>query len=80
MEIRFVFSAHRLVLIYICTKFHENILNSSRADKIFIGKSSKGYNFIKNITGVTVLFHCILSDDDIFVQSSMKILSTVLKL
>ena len=27
VELRFLFSAHRLMMIYICTKFHENILD-----------------------------------------------------
>ena len=26
----FLFCAHRLIMVYICTKFHENILNSIR--------------------------------------------------
>ena len=30
MELRFLFSAHRLMTVYICTKFHENILNGIR--------------------------------------------------
>ena len=37
--VTFLFSAHRLMMVYICTKFHENILNgikSYRADTIFI--------------------------------------------
>ena len=27
VEFRFFFSAHRLIVVYICTNFHENILN-----------------------------------------------------
>ena len=30
MELWFLFSAHRLMMVYICTKFHENILNGIR--------------------------------------------------
>ena len=30
MELRFFFSTHRLIVVYICTKFHENILNGIR--------------------------------------------------
>ena len=26
-RVSYLFSAHRLVMVYICTKFHENILN-----------------------------------------------------
>ena len=48
---------------------------------IFIGIISKGHNSIKNVDGVMVLILCTLSDDGfIFVQSFMKIFSTVLKL
>ena len=27
MELQFLFSAHRLITVYICTKYHENILD-----------------------------------------------------
>ena len=27
VELKFLFSAHRLLIVYICTKYHENILN-----------------------------------------------------
>ena len=59
MELRFLFSAHRLMVVYICTKFHENILNGIkvRADMIFIGKISKGRNSI---------FLCTSSDDGLY--------------
>ena len=30
MEYKFLFSAHRLIMVYICTTFHENILNGIR--------------------------------------------------
>ena len=30
VELRFLFSAHRLIEVYICTKFHENILDGIR--------------------------------------------------
>ena len=30
VECRFLFSAHRLMMVYIFTKFHENILNGNR--------------------------------------------------
>ena len=29
-ELRFLFSARRLMLIYICTKFHKNILDGMK--------------------------------------------------
>ena len=43
---------------YICTKFHENILDGYRANTIYIAKISKGHNYVENVVGVTVLFLC----------------------
>ena len=57
------------MLLYICTKFHEHILDCIklyRADTIFIGKISMGYNSVKNLDGVSVLVLCTLSDDDLY--------------
>ena len=53
-----LFSAHRLMMVYICTKFHENILDGYRANTIYIAKISKGHNSVENVVGVTVLFLC----------------------
>ena len=33
---------------------------------IFIGKISKGHNYIKSVSRVTVLFLCTSSDDDLY--------------
>ena len=30
VELRFLFSAHCLMVVYICTKFHENILEDTK--------------------------------------------------
>ena len=55
-------SAHRLVMLYISTKFHEIILNGikviERADTISIPKITKGNNSAKNVGGVTVVYLC----------------------
>ena len=62
-------SYNALYLVYICTKFHENILDGVKAieqDTIPIGKISKGHNSVKNIGGVTVLVFCTLSDDGLY--------------
>ena len=58
MELGFLFSAYRLMMVYICTKFHENILDSYRANTIYTAKISKGHNSVENVVGVTVLFLC----------------------
>ena len=58
MELGFLFSAHSLMMVYICTKFHENILDGYRANTIYIAKISKGHNSVENVVGVTILFLC----------------------
>ena len=60
MELRFLFSAHRLMVVYICTKFHENILNGIkvRADMIFMGKISKGHNSISSAHHLMMVYIC----------------------
>ena len=50
-------SACRLVMIYICAKFHEIILNGIRVierTRFLYGKITKGNNAAKNVGGVTV--------------------------
>ena len=44
------------MIVYICTKFHENILDGYRANTIYIAKISKGHNSVENVVGVTVHF------------------------
>ena len=47
------------MIVYICTKFHENILGSMKIierTRFFILKNSKEHNSVKNVGGVTVLF------------------------
>ena len=57
-----MFSAHRLMVVYISTKFHE----INRADTIFIAKNSKGHNSVKNVGGVSVLVLCTSSDSGLY--------------
>ena len=56
------------MVVYISTKFHENILDgiSYRADTIFIRKISKGHNSEKNVGGESVLVLCTSSDDGLY--------------
>ena len=58
MELQFFFSARHLMVVCICTKFHENILNGI--------KISKGHNSIKNVGGDMIHFLCTLSDDGLY--------------
>ena len=66
MELRFLFSAHGLMVVYICIKFQENMwVLSCNMDMIFILIISKGHNSTKNVGGVMFLFVCTSSDDDL---------------
>ena len=85
VELQFFFSAHRLMVIYICTKFLENILDSISysLDMIFRWKISKGHNSVKNVGGVSFFVLLILHIVwwwFIFVPSFMKISWTVSEL
>ena len=64
MELQFLFSAHRLIMVYISTKFRENILNglSYGADTISILFITKGRNSVNIARGITVLVLCTSSD------------------
>ena len=59
------FSAYCLMMLYICIKFHENILKGVRVIEgllfLFSGFST-GHNSVKNVGGVTVLDLFISSD------------------
>ena len=69
MELRLFFSAHRLMMAYICTKFHENILDGIKVierTRFSEEKKSKGHNSVKNVNGVSVLVLYTSSDDDLY--------------
>ena len=54
------------MVVYICTKFHENILNGIKVNTDFhVGKISKEHNSI-NIGRVMILFLCTLSDGGVY--------------
>ena len=62
-----LFSAHRLIMLYIRTKFCENI---SKGFKV-IAKTpfplfAKGHNSIKYVGGVMVLILCMSFDDALY--------------
>ena len=50
------------MMVYICTKFHENILDGSKERTNFHGKNFKGGNSVKNVGGVMFFFsaHCLM--------------------
>ena len=69
MELRFLFSAHRL-MVYICTKFHKKILEGIKViERTQFSKISKGHNSIKNVNGIMVLFLCTSSDDSLYLYT-----------
>ena len=68
------FSTHHLVALYICTKFHENILDCikvvERTNVSFEKKQSKGHDSVKNVVGVMVLFLCTTPDGGLYLYKS----------
>ena len=59
-------SACRLVMLYICAKFNEIILNGIEVDTISIRKITKGNNSAQNVGGVTVVYLCTSSGHAIY--------------
>ena len=57
------------MMVYICTRYQENILDGMKViewTQFFIGKISKGHNSLKNVGRVTVLVLCTSSDDGLY--------------
>ena len=53
------------MVIFICTKFHKNILDGIKViewARFSYEKFKKGHKSVKNVGGVTVLFLCTSSD------------------
>ena len=63
------FSAHCLMVVYVSTQFHENILNGIKfieRTRFSYQKFQKGHNSIKYVGGVRVLVLCTSSDDGLY--------------
>ena len=74
-ELRFLFSVYRLVMFYICTKFHENIVYGFKAMEegmISILNITKGYNSEKIVNGIIVLNICISSNDALYLYQNLR--------
>ena len=57
-------SARRLVMLYICAKFHEIILNGIKVigrTRFLYGKLQRGIIPQRNVGGVTVVYLCTSS-------------------
>ena len=57
------------MMVYICTKFHENILQGIEVieqTQFSKEKFQKGHNSVKNIGGVRVLVLCTPSDGGLY--------------
>ena len=64
MERRLIISARRLVMLYICAKFHEIVLNGIKVierTRFLVRKLQRGIIPQKNIGGVTVITLCTSS-------------------
>ena len=62
-------SSYDALYLYICIKFHENILDGIKVierTQFSNEKISKVHNSVKNVDGVTVLFLCTLSDGSLY--------------
>ena len=59
-----------MMMVYICTRFHENILEGIKVIEytIFIAKISKGHNSLKTVGGVMVLFLCKWFDGGLYLN------------
>ena len=62
MELRYLFSADNLMMLYICTKFCESISKGIRVIDLYIRVDDRvvaiykgGHNYAKTVDGVTVL-------------------------
>ena len=68
-------SARRLVMLYICVKFHEIIseqYQSYRADIISIRKITKRNNSAKNVGGVIIVDLCTSSGHALYLYQVLR--------
>ena len=68
MELWYLISAHYLLMLYICTKFQENISKGFRIIQRmrFELKFSKGHYSVNNVRGAMVLVLSVLSYDVLY--------------
>ena len=62
------FSAHRLLTLYICTKFQENISRGFRVTEWTHTDIYKGALSHNNVDGVMVLVLCTYSDNALYLS------------
>ena len=62
------FSANYLMILYICTKFQENISKGCRVIERTHTGIYKGDNSIKKFGGVTVLILCTSPDNALYLR------------
>ena len=78
-SIWFLFSANCLIMLYICTQFHENVSKGFRVTQLtqfLISKFSKRHRSVENIGGVMILVLNIFSDHALYLY---KVSSKYLK-
>ena len=59
------------MMVYICTKFHENILEGIKVieqTQFSKEKNLKGHNSVKNVVGVMVLVLCTSSESGLYLS------------
>ena len=73
-------SLRRLVMLYICAKFHEIISNGIKVDTISVGTITKGNNSAKMQVEQLLLISARRLSCFIFLQNFVKLSRTVSKL
>ena len=79
----FFFSENCLVMLYICTKFHENISKGLRVTELIqflISKFSKRHRSVENICGVMILVLNTFSDHALYLYKCHENISKVSEL
>ena len=68
MELWYLISVHRLLMLNSCTKFQENVSKGFRVIERMrcILKFAKGHNSVKNVGGVMVLVLSTMSDNALY--------------
>ena len=65
----FLFSAYGMMMLYICTKFHENILDDIKVTELkrfSLKKFSKGHTSTNIVNRITVLILCTWPDNGLY--------------
>ena len=71
VQLRFIFSAYCLIMFYLSTKFHENMVYGYKVVE-WILNITKNKIFVRALGGVIVLFLCISSDNGLSLYKCLQ--------